>query len=389
MTEVPNCIALVSFSVTLPAVTPITLKSVFGPLMVIEPVPTLMVVVPRTITAPDAPWAPSTLVTFVGVLAAMVRLPVRSVSPKSMAPLTAPPVGPFCVIDREPAEMCPALMPPVAPAKVPMVMETLPLPASITLLLAKVAVPLRRSAPTAFASLTLKVTLALSEITLAFTAILRPAWNVSAPAVPLAEVMMALEMVRSVLACNVTAVPALVRAVMVLGSMLLVAPVLVAKASCPEVRVALPPEITSMFCGSSSSVPATPCGALASTLPRKLSAPLLDTSTNPPAPDLSPPRASMFPAKEVSPFDQTATWPPAPLRRALASMLVVFAMTVCCASLIAVSSPCKPPPTETVPPPVAPLASIEVVSNSPTRSALTATVPPRPAALEASRRVLP
>lgn len=77
--------------------------------------------------------------------------------------------------------------------------------------------------------------------------------------------------------------------------------------------MALPPEITSMFCGSSSNVPAAPCGALASTLPRKLRVPLLETSTKPPSPAALPPRASMWPANEVSPSDQTATLPPVPL----------------------------------------------------------------------------
>lgn len=63
-------------------------------------------------------------------------------------------------------------------------------------------------------------------------------------------------------------------------------------------------------------------------------------------------------------------------------------MTVSRASVTAALAPWKPPPTKTLPP-VAPLASIEVVSNSPTCWAVSAISPPRPRALEASTRVLP
>ena len=104
---VANSTALVSFSVTLPAVRPMMLKSVCGPLMVTLPAPTLMLAVPRTTTLPALPVVPSVLVTLVSELAVIVRLPVRSVSPKSMAPLTAPPVGPFCAIVRFAPATCP------------------------------------------------------------------------------------------------------------------------------------------------------------------------------------------------------------------------------------------------------------------------------------------
>src|ERR1700683_4988929 len=111
-------------------------------------------------------------------------------------------------------------MEPEAPA-VPifMVIVTLPLPASMMLLLVKTAMPATRSAVVAPGSLALKIMLALSEITLALTKMLRPAWNVSVPVPPPLVVTIELLMVRSLLASHVTAVPLFVAAMMVAGAM--------------------------------------------------------------------------------------------------------------------------------------------------------------------------
>ena len=100
--------------------------------------------------------------------------------------------------------------------------------------------------------------LALSEITLALTAMLRPAWNTSAPAVPLAAVTIELLIARSLFACNVTDVPAFVNAVMVDGAMVLSVPGVVANVSGFGEIVPAPELSIVMFCGSSSSMPAAP-----------------------------------------------------------------------------------------------------------------------------------
>ena len=66
--------------------------------------------------------------------------------------------------------------------------------------------PESRCAGTAPGSLATAVRLPLAVVTLALKRMLRPACNVSAPPV-LPATVIALEMVRSLLACNVTAVP--------------------------------------------------------------------------------------------------------------------------------------------------------------------------------------
>ncbi len=75
-----------------------------------------------------------------------------------------------------------------------------------------------------------------------------------------------------------------------------------------------------IFFGSRSRSPFSPFRALVSTMPisLKLSVPLPDTSTEPPFPEIAPPRALMLPAKLVVLSDQTTTCPPLPVYRASA-----------------------------------------------------------------------
>ena len=65
-----------------------------------------------------------------------------------------------------------------------------------------------------------------------------------------------------------------------------------------------------MSVGSSNSVPVTPFGARVSTLPSYTSDCLPETSTKPPSPPRSPPRALTLPWYRVRPSDQIATVPP-------------------------------------------------------------------------------
>jgi len=90
---------------------------------------------------------------------------------------------------------------------------------------------------------------------------------------------MELLIVRSLFACNVTDVPALVNAVMVEGAMMLSVPEFVANVKGFGTIAAEPELSMTMFSGSSNSMPAAPCAALASTLPVKSRFALPDTST--------------------------------------------------------------------------------------------------------------
>ena len=164
---VVNCTPPALFRSTLPAVRPMMLKSVSGPLMVTLPVPTPMVAVPPTVTAPEAPRLPVGLVTLAAELAVMLRAPVIAVSPREMAPAAALPVVPFCAMLRLAAEIFPAAMVPAVP--VPMVMDTVPLPALIEPVLSKTALPDARSPLIAPGSLALKTMLPLFEMTSALT----------------------------------------------------------------------------------------------------------------------------------------------------------------------------------------------------------------------------
>jgi hypothetical protein len=80
-------------------------------------------------------------------------------------------------------------------------------------------------------------------------------------------------------------------------------------------------------CGSSSSVPALPRGALESTFPVNASCPWLEVSTNPPSPPFAPPRARIDPANVVSLSDHRTTLPPLP-RPVADALMVVEASTL-------------------------------------------------------------
>ena len=129
------------------------------------------------------------------------------------------------------------------------------------------------------------------------------------------------------------------------------------------------------FVGSSSSMPACPRGAVRSELPRKSRNTLPETSTNPPSPDVAPPRASAAPKNRVVSSDHTTAVPPLPLPVALASIRTPAATWVVCA-LRSGPLPCQFPPTRTWPPPAAPPAPSTASSNSPTFSPNTVTRPP-------------
>src|ERR1700683_3191070 len=123
-------------------------------------------------------------------------------------------------------------MEPEAPA-VPifMVIVTLPLPASMMLLLLKTAMPARRSIAVAPGSLALKLMLPLSEITLALTKMLRPARKESDPPVLVPVVTIELLIVRSLFASRTTEPPPLVAAVITVGEMRLLVEGFVANAA--------------------------------------------------------------------------------------------------------------------------------------------------------------
>src|SRR6187549_3750548 len=84
-----------------------------------------------------------------------------------------------------------------------------------------------------------------------------------------------------------------------------------------------------------------------------------------------------------------ATLPPDPDSVALASIVAWLPTTTCRAFSMNGSSPWKPPPTDTSPPPVAPVASMELAPNRPTRSPVSVTLPPRPRRPEQRQRGQP
>ncbi len=86
-------------------------------------------------------------------------------------------------------------------------------------------------------------------------------------------------------------------------------------------------ELMRRSCGSSSSVPALPRGALESTFPVNASWPWLEVSTNPPSPPFAPPRARIVPAKVLSLSDHSTTLPPLP-RPVADALMVVAASTL-------------------------------------------------------------
>ncbi len=221
-----------------------------------------------------------------------------------------------------------------------------------------------------------------------------PALNTSSPPVPLglSETIDAFTTI-SLFACSTTLVPRLVCAVMVAGVMVLSAPGLSVN-SLTSASAAGAPLAASMvrFKGSSSRLPALPplpAAALASTVPANSKLPLPDTSTWPPSPPPAPPRAAMLPWKALWPSAHTTTVPPAPTSVALASILAWLPTLTWLALAMPASAPCRPPPTRTAPPPLAPLASSALSPNRPTRSALRLMLPPLPRRLELRSWVAP
>ena len=114
-----------------------------------------------------------------------------------------------------------------------------------------------------------------------------------------------------------------------------------------------------------------------------------EVSTWPPLPPVAPPRAVTRPLAVVTLSAlctslHSTTRPPSPARVALASMCAPAAMvTVVAAGVgcaVAASSgsalPCQPPPTRTLPPPWAPLASMRLPSVSTICSPCRLTWPP-------------
>ena len=104
----------------------------------------------------------------------------------------------------------------------------------------------------------------------------------------------------------------------------------------PALVVVLP--LMMRLSGSSSQVPASPCGAEASSEPVMFRVILPEVSTNPPLPPFGPPLASMLPPNCVQSSAQTVTLPPLPLFVALA-LIVVFACTMVCSTVGVVPSP--------------------------------------------------
>ena len=110
--------------------------------------------------------------------------------------------------------------------------------------------------------------------------------------------------------------------------------------------------------GSSSQVPAAPCGALASTMPVSVSSPCVEVSTKPPLPPPAPPRAEAEPAKVLDFSPHSVTSPPSPFFSASALIVVAASTATVFAVVTPALAPRSPPPMAIVPPPVAPLASM-------------------------------
>ena len=81
---------------------------------------------------------------------------------------------------------------------------------------------------------------------------------------------------------------------------------------------------------------------------------------------------------------QNTTWPPLPLPVASARAVTLASAVTLVALAMAASWPCQPPPTLTVPPPVAPLASSSAPPSSAMVLPVTTMAPPRPSAEVAS-----
>ncbi len=106
-------------------------------------------------------------------------------------------------------------------------------------------------------------------------------------------------------------------------------------------------------------MPIVPAGALVSTLPSRVIAPALDTSTKPPLPLVLPPFAAISPETVVVPLLSATTLPPSPVALALARTLAPASTVTVCAVIVGVTP--VPPlararvvPSATVPPPASP-----------------------------------
>ena len=140
--------------------------------------------------------------------------------------------------------------------------------------------------------------------------------------------------------------------------------------------------VTSSVTGSISTVPSTPRGADTSKVPPcRLTCRFELTSTKPPSPPASPPRALTWPRWVVTSFDHTATLPPSPSARPSARM-VVPSPTTTRRPVFASGCPASSAPMRTLPP-RSPLASIVAPSSSMTSPAMS-TVPPWPDAFDTS-----
>ena len=106
----------------------------------------------------------------------------------------------------------------------------------------------------------------------------------------------------------------------------------------PLIEALAPVEIV-MSLGSSRSVPVAPSGARVSTAPSKASVCLPDTSTKPPSPPRTPPRAEIVPANRVASSAQTMTLPPCPASRASALKVAAAPISVLRALRIAALAP--------------------------------------------------
>ena len=207
--------ALLSVRITfLPLVMPTVLKLLVDWFRVMSfAAPAARVVAPATLRAFDWLRLPLARVA--------LRAPVSVTAPLKI--ISLPAVIPALVKAREPAVMACRVISPLVLLVLPVPgrrsMLTAPLPALMLVPAAMVmtAAPLSRLAlttPLARLSLAMAVKLPLSVVMAALSKMLRPAWKVRAP--PLPPVLLALKAafrVRSLLACRVTAVPALSRAV--------------------------------------------------------------------------------------------------------------------------------------------------------------------------------
>ena len=231
----------------------------------------------------------------------------------------------------------------------------------------------------------------------ALTVRLLPACKVSAKSVA-SPAVMALVTLRLLLACSVTSPPAskaLTWAAVTLLNALPWSANSRLRSARSSPRVASPFRLAaapiSKSSGSNSSRPLRPSGALRSTLPANSKLPLDDTSTSPPSPPSGPPRTLAAPAKRVAWSDQTMTRPPSPCRVASACSVAPACTSTWLAawleygSSVAAVLPCKSPPTRTLPPPAAPLASSLALLASNSLSPSTSTSPPRPVAALSAR----